>query len=93
MTNMGTDDGNGYRQGDKRCSLGLKPRDYFDITFPKMSVVFDFLEIFKDMWVDLEFHCLLIIHSVKSGLRSVYTNTEFTRSGSFAVKSGRFAVD
>ena len=41
-----------------------------------MSVVFDFLEIFKDKWVDLEFHPLLItysIHSVKNGLRSVYT--------------------
>ena len=26
----------------------LKPKDYFDITFIKVSVVFDFLEIFKD---------------------------------------------
>ena len=54
----------------------LKPPDYFDITFIKVSVVFDFLEIFKDMWVDLEFHPLLIIYSmysVKSGLGSVYT--------------------
>ena len=54
----------------------LKPTDYFDITFIKVNVVFDFLEIFKDKWVDLEFHPLLIIysiHSVKSGLRFVYT--------------------
>ena len=38
--------------------------------------MFDFLEIFKDKWVDLEFHPLLVIystHSVKSGLSSVYT--------------------
>ena len=31
----------------------LKHKDYFDITFIKMSNVFDFLEIFKDKWVDL----------------------------------------
>ena len=57
----------------------LKPKDYSDITFIKVrSILFDFLEIFKDMWVDLEFHPLLIIysiHSVKSGLRSVYNYT------------------
>ena len=54
----------------------LKPKYYFDITFIKVSVVFDFLEIFRKIfkgeWVDLEFYPLLVLYtSVKSGLRSV----------------------
>ena len=42
----------------------LKPKDYFDITFIKVGVVFDFLEIFKGKWVDFDFHPLLYTYIV-----------------------------
>ena len=43
----------------------LKHKDYFDITFIKVSVVFHFLEIFKHKWVDFDFHPLLYIYIVR----------------------------
>ena len=49
----------------------LKPQDYFDITFIKVSNLSDFSEIFKDKWVDLQFHQFCQLYSIY-----IYTQCE-----------------
>ena len=48
-----------------------------DITFIKVRVVSDFLEIFKDKWVDLEFHPLLYIYMQEDMRRVLKSITLF----------------